>query len=188
MIRSGATLICFLHPAAPGNHATIQLLNRRRITALTMDSIPRITRAQLMDALTSMSTVTGYRAVLMAAGLFPRFVPMIGTAIGTIPPAQFLIVGAGVVGLQAIATAKRLGGVVKAIDIRSEARREASSLKGTQVIEFDVPNELAHGEGGYARALPIEWLEQERLLLASHVKDADIVILAPWSRERRRRS
>jgi NAD(P) transhydrogenase subunit alpha len=178
MIRSGATLICFLHPAAPGNHATIQLLNRRRITALTMDSIPRITRAQLMDALTSMSTVTGYRAVLMAAGLFPRFVPMIGTAIGTIPPAQFLIVGAGVVGLQAIATAKRLGGVIKAMDIRSEARREASSLKGTQVIEFDVPNELAHGEGGYARALPMEWLEQERLLLASHVKDADIVILS----------
>ena len=178
MIRSGGTLICFLHPAAPGNHAMIRTLGQRRVTSLTMDGIPRITRAQTMDALTSMSTVTGYRAVLMAAGLFPRFVPMIGTAIGTVHPAQILIVGAGVVGLQAIATAKRLGAVVKAIDIRSEARREAASLKGTQVVGFDVPDELAHGEGGYARALPPEWLERERQLLASLMGDADIIILS----------
>jgi NAD(P) transhydrogenase subunit alpha len=178
MIRDGATLVCFLHPAAPSNHAMIRTLSQRRITALTMDGIPRITRAQTMDALTSMSTVTGYRAVLLAAGLFPRFVPMIGTAIGTIRPAQILVVGAGVVGLQAIATAKRLGALVKAIDIRNEARREASSLKGTQVVGFDVPDELAHGEGGYARALPPDWLERERHLLASLVGDADIIILS----------
>ncbi|MBM4087984.1 MAG: NAD(P) transhydrogenase subunit alpha [Planctomycetes bacterium] len=178
MIRGGATLICFLHPAAPGNHAMIRKLGERRVKAFTMDGIPRITRAQTMDALTSMSTITGYRSVLTAAGLFPRFVPMIGTAIGTIPPAQVLVVGAGVVGLQAIATAKRLGAVVKAIDIRSEARREAGSLKGTQVVGFDVPDELAHGEGGYARALPAEWLERERQLLAPLVSDADIIILS----------
>jgi H+-translocating NAD(P) transhydrogenase subunit alpha len=178
MIRSGATLICFLHPAAPGNHAMIRMLSQRRVVSYTMDGIPRITRAQTMDALTSMSTVTGYRAVLLAAQLFPRFIPMIGTAIGTIRPAQVLVVGAGVVGLQAIATAKRLGAVVKAIDIRQEARREASSLKGTQVLGFEVPDEIAHGEGGYARSLPPEWLEKERQLLAPLVADADIVILS----------
>jgi NAD(P) transhydrogenase subunit alpha len=178
MIRSGATLICFLHPAAPGNHSMIRMLSQRRVVAYTMDGIPRITRAQTMDALTSMSTVTGYRAVLLAAQLFPRFIPMIGTAIGAIRPAQVLVVGAGVVGLQAIATAKRLGAVVKAIDIRQEARREASSLKGTQVLGFEVPDEIARGEGGYARSLPPEWLEKERLLLAPLVADADIVILS----------
>lgn len=178
MIREGATLICFLHPAAPGNHAMVETLAQRRVTALTMDDIPRITRAQTMDALTSMSTITGYRAVLLAAGLLPRFVPMIGTAIGTIRPAQVLVVGAGVVGLQAIATAKRLGAVVKVIDIRDEARREAGSLKGTKVVGFDAPDELAHGEGGYARALPTEWLERERQLIASVLGDADIIILS----------
>jgi H+-translocating NAD(P) transhydrogenase subunit alpha len=178
MIRSGATLICFLHPAAPANHAMIRSLSQRRIVAYTMDGIPRITRAQTMDALTSMSTVTGYRAVLLAAQLFPRFIPMIGTAIGTIRPAQVLVIGAGVVGLQAIATAKRLGAVVKAVDIRHEARREASSLKGTQVVGFEVPDELARGEGGYARTLPREWLERERELLAPHVAEADIIILS----------
>ena len=178
MIRSGATLICFLHPAAPGNHSMIRMLSQRRVVAYTMDGIPRITRAQTMDALTSMSTVTGYRAVLLAAQLFPRFIPMIGTAIGAIRPAQVLVVGAGVVGLQAIATAKRLGAVVKAIDIRQEARREASSLKGTQVLGFEVPDEIARGEGGYARCLPPEWLEKERQLLAPLVANADIVILS----------
>jgi NAD(P) transhydrogenase subunit alpha len=178
MVRSGATLICFLHPAAPGNHAMVRTLSERRITSLTMDGIPRISRAQTMDALTSMSTVTGYRAMLMAAGHFPRFVPMIGTAIGTIPPAQVLVVGAGVVGLQAIATAKRLGAMVKAIDIRSEARQEAASLKGVQVLGFEVPDELAHGEGGYARALPLEWLQRERQLLRSVVPQMDIIILS----------
>lgn len=178
MIREGATLICFLHPAAPRNHAMVRSLAERRITSFTMDDIPRITRAQTMDALTSMSTITGYRAVLLAAWLFPRFVPMMGTAIGMIRPAQILVVGAGVVGLQAIATAKRLGAAVKAIDIRKEARREAGSLKGTQVVGFDVPDEIAHGEGGYGRALPDEWLERERQLLASLLAETDIIILS----------
>lgn len=178
MIRSGATLICFLHPAAPPNHAMIRKLSERNVTSLTMECIPRISRAQTMDALTSMSTITGYRAVLMAANHFPRFVPMIGTAIGTIQPAQFLVIGAGVVGLQAVATVKRLGGMVKVVDIRSEARREAGSLKGTQVVGFEVPDELAHGEGGYARALPAEWLEKERELLREIVPQVDIIILS----------
>jgi NAD(P) transhydrogenase subunit alpha len=178
MLREGSALVTFLHPAAPANHDMVRTLRDRRITSLTMDGIPRISRAQTMDALTSMSTITGYRSMLIAATHFPRFIPMIGTAIGTMQPAQILIVGAGVVGLQAIATAKRLGGVVKAIDIRPEARREAGSLKGTQVMGFEVPDELAQGDGGYARALPPEWLDRERALLRSLVAQVDIIILS----------
>lgn len=177
MLRKGSVFIGFLHPAAPGSHDIVRTLRDRGITALTMDGVPRISRAQTMDALTSMSTITGYCAVLIAARHFPRFIPMIGTAIGTIQPAQILVVGAGVVGLQAIATAKRLGGVVKVVDIRSEARREAGSLKGTQVVGFEVPDELAHGVGGYARALPPEWLKREQELLREIVIHTDIVIL-----------
>ena len=178
VLRPDAILICFLHPAAPANHATVRMLRDRRITALTMDGVPRIPRAQTMDALTSMSTVTGYRSVLIAAGHLPRFIPMIGTAIGAIQPARILVVGAGVVGLQAIATAKRLGGIIKAIDVRAEARCEAGSLKGVQVVGFEVPGELALGEGGYAKALPDDWLERERELLRAIVPEMDIIILS----------
>ncbi|HOW68986.1 MAG TPA: NAD(P) transhydrogenase subunit alpha [Phycisphaerae bacterium] len=178
MLRPGTILITFLHPAAPPNHGMIKTLRDRNVTAFTMDGIPRISRAQTMDALTSMSTVTGYRSVLIAAGHFPRFIPMIGTAIGVIQPAQVLVIGAGVVGLQAIAAAKRLGGVVKAFDIRPEARREAGSLKGTQVVGFEVPEELALGEGGYAKALPTEWLDRERAALRNIVPQVDIIILS----------
>lgn len=178
MLRSGATLVTFLHPAAPPNHGMIKTLRDRNITSFTMDGIPRISRAQTMDALTSMSTITGYRSMLIAANHFPRFIPMIGTAIGAIQPAQVLIIGAGVVGLQAIAAAKRLGGVVKAFDIRPEARREAGSLKGTQVVGFEVPEELALAEGGYAKALPAEWLDRERAALRTIVPQVDIIILS----------
>ncbi len=178
MLREGTVLVTFLHPAAPTSHETVRTLRDRKITSLTMDGIPRISRAQTMDALTSMSTITGYRAMLIAASHFPRFVPMIGTAIGTIQPAQVLIVGAGVVGLQAVATAKRLGGAVKALDIRADARREAGSLKGIQVVGFEVPDELALAEGGYAKALPAEWLQRERELLRSIVPQLDIIILS----------
>jgi NAD(P) transhydrogenase subunit alpha len=177
MMRPGAMLVCFLHPAAPPNHATIRMLAARNITALTMDDIPRISRAQTMDALTSMSTVTGYKSVLIAANRFPKFVPMVGTAIGTIKAAKFLVIGAGVVGLQAIASAKRLGGAIKAVDIREEARKAADSL-GAKIAGFDVPSEVAHGEGGYARALSPDWLEKEREALGPLVQEADIVILA----------
>jgi len=178
MLREGAILVTFLHPAAPANHDMIRKLRDRNITSLTMDGIPRTSRAQTMDALTSMSTVTGYKAMLIAASHFPRFVPMIGTAIGAIQPAEILVVGAGVVGLQAIATAKRLGGSVKAIDIRADARREAGSLKGTKVVGCEVPEELAVGHGGYARALPDEWLERERTLLRAIAPQMDIIILS----------
>jgi NAD(P) transhydrogenase subunit alpha len=177
MMRPGTLLISFLHPAAPPNHATISMLAARNITALTMDDIPRISRAQTMDALTSMSTVTGYKSVLLAANIFPKFVPMIGTAIGTIKAAKFLIVGVGVVGLQAIAAAKRLGGSVKAVDIKDEARKAGESL-GAKAVGFEVPAELAIGEGGYANSLPPEWIAKEQQALRPHVAEADIVILS----------
>lgn len=177
MMREGGALITFLHPATPSNHEMIRALRDKNITSFTMDGIPRTSRAQRMDALTSMSTVTGYKSVLMAASYLPKFMPMIGTAIGAIKPAKALVIGAGVVGLQAIATAKRLGGVVEAIDIRENARTEAASL-GAKVVGFEIPAELALGEGGYAKALPSEWVEKEREAIASHVEEADIIILS----------
>jgi H+-translocating NAD(P) transhydrogenase subunit alpha len=177
LIREGATLITFLHPAAPANLDIVRKLRDRNITSLTMDSIPRTSRAQSMDALSSMSTVTGYKSVIMATAALPRFVPMIGTAIGATKPAEFLIIGTGVVGLQAIATAKRLGGVVKAVDIRAAAREEAASL-GAKVVGFEAPEEFALGEGGYAGALPTEWIEREREALTPLIAAADVVILS----------
>lgn len=177
MLREGGALITFLHPAAPGNHDMIRALRDKNVTSFTMDGIPRTSRAQRMDALTSMSTVTGYKSMLIAASLMPKFVPMIGTAIGAIPPAKVLVIGAGVVGLQAVATAKRLGGVVEAIDIRANARQEAASL-GAKVAGFEMPDEVAVGEGGYAKAVTGEWLEKERKGIAPNVAAADIIILS----------
>lgn len=178
MMKPGAILIAFLHPASPANHELVRKLAARHITALSLDCLPRtVSHAQPMDALTSMSTVTGYLAVLRAACRLPRFVPMMGTAVGTTPPAKFLVVGTGVVGLQALATARRLGGLCTAVDIRPEAREQASSL-GAAVGGFEVPEGLAIGEGGYARALPSEWVEKERHVLARLAREADIVILS----------
>jgi H+-translocating NAD(P) transhydrogenase subunit alpha len=177
MLRQGGILITFLHPAAPDNHEMVMKLRDRNITAFTMDGIPRISRSQRMDALSSMSTVTGYKSVLMAANYLKTFVPMIGTAIGMIKPSNFLIIGTGVVGLQAIATAKRLGGVIKAMDIRKDACTEAKSL-GAKIIDLDIPQELALGQGGYAKSLASEWLEKERAIIQEHLADADVVILS----------
>ena len=177
MLREDQIIVTFLHPAAPSNHADVKKMMEKKVTAFTMDGIPRISRAQRMDPLTSMSAITGYKAIIMAAAQFPKFIPMIGTSIGMIKPANILVVGTGVVGLQAIATGKRLGGVVKAVDIRPEAKKEAESL-GVKVGGFDVPAEVAVGEGGYARALSNEWLEKERVALAPLVAASDIVILS----------
>jgi NAD(P) transhydrogenase subunit alpha len=177
MLNSNSVLITFLHPAAPGSRKNVEMLEARGITALTMDGIPRISRAQKMDALTSMSTVTGYRAVLMAAIALPKMIPMTSTAVGVIKPATFLVIGCGVVGLQAIATAKRLGAIVHTVDIRREAREQAETL-GAAIGGFDVPDDLAKGPGGYAKALPAEWIEKERQLLQPLVAAADAVVLS----------
>jgi len=176
MMRQGTVLVTFLHPANPANHATVRQLCERGITAFSMDAIPRISRAQAMDALSSMSTVAGYKATLMAAHRYPKFIPMVGTAVGATPPANFLVVGTGVVGLQAVATAKRLGAVVSCVDIRAAAR-EASRSLGAKDAGWDVPKEIAEGEGGYAKALPPEWLKREQEALAPLAKEADVIIL-----------
>ncbi len=177
LLREGASLVTFLHPATPDNHEMVRMLARRGVTSFTMDGVPRISRAQTMDALTSMSTITGYKSVLLAANQFPKFSPLIGTAIGTIKAAKFLIVGGGVVGLQAIATAKRLGGSVTAVDIREDARKAADSI-GAKVAGFEVPADLAIDGQGRTRALSEAWLEKERAVLAPLVAEADIVILS----------
>ena len=127
-----------------------------------------------MDALTSMSTCAGYKGMLMAADHLSRFVPQIFGAAGMIRPAQVLVIGSGVAGLQAIATAKRLGAVVHAADIRPEAAEQAKSL-GARIVDLKIPPELAAGKGGYARHLPAEWLEKERAVLTDIVAGMDIV-------------
>jgi len=176
LMREGTVLVTFLHPAAPANHEMVQQLRDRGIIAFSMDAVPRISRAQPMDALSSMSTVAGYKVVLMAANRLPKFVPMMGTAVGATPPANFLVVGMGVVGLQAVATAKRLGGVVSCVDIRAAAREAGRSL-GAKDAGWDVPKEIAEGEGGYAKALPPEWLKKEQEALAPLAREADVIIL-----------
>lgn len=172
----GTVLISFLHPANVLNHEMVEKLRDKKITSFTLDSIPRISRAQKMDALTSMSTVAGYKAVLFASDQLARFIPMMPTAFGVIKPAQFLVIGTGVAGLQSVATARRLGAKVKTLDIRPEANEQAKSL-GAEVIPFDIPADLAVGKGGYARRLPEEWYEKEREVLTPHVQESDVIIL-----------
>lgn len=176
-MREGLRLICFLHPAAPHNRAMVTGLAERGVTALTLDSVPRMARTQKMDALSSMSLVAGYKAVIMATDALPKFVPLTGSAVGVVQPARLLVIGAGVAGLQAIATGKRLGAAVHAIDIRAEAREQAGSL-GATVIDPGVPEEQAVGIGGYARALSPEWIERERAFLREHIAKADLLILS----------
>lgn len=177
MVRDGQYLITFLHPAAPANHEAMKQLAATGVIGITLDGIPRISRAQSMDALTSMSTVAGYKGVLMAANRLAKFMPMVGTAVGMIKPANVLVIGTGVAGLQAVATAKRLGAVVTAVDIRPDAREQSRSL-GAKDIDVGVPAEVAIGEGGYAQRLSEEWLNKEREALKPLVKAADIIILS----------
>lgn len=176
MMHKGQHLITFLHPASPTNHDMIRKLAQGGIISFTLDGIPRISRAQAMDALTSMSTVAGYKSVLLAANRLGKFLPMMGTAVGMIRPAEVLVIGAGVAGLQAIATAKRLGASVKAADIRADACEQAGSL-GAKIVETGVPAEEAVGVGGYARHLKKELLEGEREAIGPAVLNSDILIL-----------
>jgi NAD(P) transhydrogenase subunit alpha len=171
-IREGAVLIAFLQPLT--NHALVRELARRRVTALSMDAIPRITRAQPMDALSSQATVAGYKAVLLAATALPKFFPMLTTAAGTIAPAKAFVIGAGVAGLQAIATARRLGAVVEAFDTRPVVKEQVQSL-GAKFLEVDL-GETGEGTGGYAKELSEDAHRKEVELLAKAVKENDIVI------------
>ncbi len=176
MMKEGQYLIAFLHPASPTNHQMVRKLAAKGVIAISLDSIPRISRAQSMDALTSMSTVAGYKAVLMAANMLPTFMPMISSAAGTTKPASILVIGTGVAGLQSLATAKRLGAVVSATDIRPEACEQAMSL-GAKIIDLQMPAKIAIGKGGYAMKLPEKWLHKEQQTLSQSVSSADIIIL-----------
>jgi NAD(P) transhydrogenase subunit alpha len=150
----------------------IAKLRDRKLTAFAMELIPRISRAQSMDALSSQASVAGYKAAIMGADLSNRFFPMLTTAAGTIRPAQVLVIGAGVAGLQAIATARRLGALVEAYDVRAATKEEVQSL-GAKFLETKVS---AEGEGGYARELTEQEKAQQREMLARHIAKADVVI------------
>lgn len=174
LMHKGQYLVTFIHPASPVNHKMVQAMADKGIISLTLDGVPRISRAQNMDALTSMSTCAGYKGILMAANDLAKFMPQIFCAVGMIKPVNVLIIGTGVGGLQAVATAKRLGAVVYAADIRPDAAEQAKSL-GAKIVDTGVPPEVAVGEGGYALALSDEWLQKERETLKDTIKDMDIV-------------
>lgn len=176
MMRKGQYLITFIHPASPVNHDMVRDMAEKGIIGLTLDGVPRISRAQKMDALTSMSTCAGYKGVIMATDHLTKFVPQIFSAVGMIKPANVFVVGAGVSGLQAIATAKRLGAVVYATDIRPDACEQAKSL-GAKIIDSGVPADVAVGQGGYANSLNNEWVQKEVGNIREAMVNADIVVL-----------
>ena len=173
MLRPGAVLISFLRPA--NDAPLLAELAARKVTAFSMELVPRISRAQSMDALSSQATVAGYKAVLLAADALPKFFPMLMTAAGTIRPATVLVIGAGVAGLQAIATAKRLGAVVEAFDTRPAVKEQVQSV-GAKFISIELETHDAEDAGGYAKALSASHLEREQALIAKHVASADVVI------------
>jgi NAD(P) transhydrogenase subunit alpha len=170
-LREGIVLVALLQPLV--DQELPRELAERGVTAFSMDAIPRITRAQPMDALSSQSTVAGYKGVVVAAATLGKFFPMLTTAAGTIAPAKVLVLGAGVAGLQAIATARRLGAVVSAFDVRPVVKEQVESL-GASFLELDV--EGAEGTGGYAVALSDDQHEREQELIARHVGESDAVI------------
>jgi NAD(P) transhydrogenase subunit alpha len=171
-LKRGATLVGFLNPL--GDPDTVQKVAAAGLTALAMEMVPRITRAQSMDALSSQSNIAGYKAVLLAAAALPKFFPMLTTAAGTIPPAKALILGAGVAGLQAIATARRLGAVVSGYDVRAAVKEQVQSL-GATFLEFDL-GESAEGSGGYAKELTPEQQERQRNWMVEQIGKNDVVI------------
>jgi proton-translocating NAD(P)+ transhydrogenase subunit alpha len=176
-MREGQALIGFLQPLStqPAQAALLRNIARQGVSAFAMELVPRTTRAQRMDALSTMSTVAGYKAALMGAANCTRFFPMLTTAVGTIPPAKVLVIGAGVAGLQAIATAKRLGAVVTAFDTRPVVAEQVKSVGG-RFVSLEVSHEQAQDAAGYAKELPPEFYKQEQDLIRRHSKDADVII------------
>ncbi|MDX2229492.1 MAG: Re/Si-specific NAD(P)(+) transhydrogenase subunit alpha [Leptolyngbyaceae cyanobacterium bins.349] len=172
LLKPGSTLISFLDPL--GNPALCQQLADRQVTAFSMEMIPRISRAQSMDALSSQASLAGYKAVLIAAAACPKFFPMLTTAAGTIPPAKVFIIGAGVAGLQAIATARRLGAIVEAFDIRPAVKEEVQSL-GAKFVEVALEEDTV-AAGGYAKEVSDIAKQKTQAAISAHVKQADIVI------------
>ena len=173
-LRSGTVLIGYLRPLA--DPELVQALAGSGVTAFSMEAIPRVTRAQRMDSLSSQATVGGYRAVILAAEALPKFFPMLMTAAGTVPPAKVLVLGAGVAGLQAIATARRLGGVVSAFDTRPAVKEQVLSL-GAAFVELEMEvGETAQDARGYATVLSESQQVEQQRLLERHIADMDVVI------------
>lgn len=172
-LRNGAVVLGFLRPL--DEPQALEPALTRGLTTFAMELVPRITRAQSMDALSSMATVAGYKAVVLAAASIPRMFPMLMTAAGTVKPARVLVLGAGVAGLQAIATARRLGAVVEAYDVRAAAGEQVRSL-GATFLEVDLGGLKTEDAGGYAVELSEEALQRGRDLIAEHAKTADVVI------------
>ena len=172
-LNGGSILIGFLQPYT--NTATIKALAARKITAFSMELMPRITRAQPMDALSAMSTIAGYKAVLIAASRLPKFFPLLMTAAGTITPARVFIIGAGVAGLQAIGTAKRLGAVVEAYDTRPAVKEQVESL-GAKFADLGLVAKDAEDKSGYAKAQSEDFYQRQQEMMAKYVAAADVVI------------
>ena len=169
-LKDGSVLIGYMDP-----HTDLQRfskLKNKNISAFSMELIPRISRAQAMDALSSQASIAGYKAVLLAANILGKFFPMLTTAAGTIRPSKVLVIGAGVAGLQAIATARRLGAIVEAYDVRAATKEQVESL-GAKFIDIEIK---AEGDGGYARELTEEEKQQQQEILAKHVAAADVII------------
>jgi NAD(P) transhydrogenase subunit alpha len=175
LFRGGQTVIGFLRPL--GSAETIQAIASRKVTSFSVELMPRTTRAQSMDALSSMGTISGYKAVVLAADTLPRIFPMLTTAAGTITPSRVLIIGVGVAGLQAIATARRLGAVVSAYDLRPAVKEQVQSLGG-RFVELPIEAKDAQDAGGYAKAQGEEFYKKQRELLGKAVAENDIVITA----------
>jgi NAD(P) transhydrogenase subunit alpha len=175
LMRKGQVLIGFLRPL--GEIETIRDIAATGVTSFSIELMPRTTRAQNMDALSSMGTICGYKAVLIAADTIPRFFPMLTTAAGTIAPARVLVIGAGVAGLQAIATARRLGAVVSAYDLRPTVKEQVHSLGG-RFVELPIEAKDVEDKGGYAKAQDEEFYRRQRELLGRVVAESDVVITA----------
>ncbi|MFL5567488.1 MAG: Re/Si-specific NAD(P)(+) transhydrogenase subunit alpha [Gemmatimonadaceae bacterium] len=173
MLKAGTVLIGLLQPAS--DPALFQQLAERDIIACSMELVPRTTRAQMMDALSSQSTVAGYKAVLLAANALQKFFPMLMTAAGTVRPARVLVIGAGVAGLQAIATARRIGAVVEAFDTRPVVKEQVKSL-GATFVELDVHLEDAQDAGGYAKELSERHIRREKELIHTRAMQSDVII------------
>ncbi len=169
-LKEGSILIGYLNP-----HSDLERFNKlkaKNISAFSMELIPRISRAQAMDALSSQASIAGYKAVLLASNLLGKFFPMLTTAAGTIRPSKVLVIGAGVAGLQAIATARRLGAIMEGYDVRAAVKEQVESL-GAKFVDIEIK---AEGEGGYARELTDEERQQQQAILAKHVAAADVVV------------
>ncbi|MCC6075443.1 Re/Si-specific NAD(P)(+) transhydrogenase subunit alpha [Pseudomonas sp. GCM10022188] len=176
LMQPGAVLVGMLNPF---DNANLSRMTERGITAFALEAAPRTSRAQSLDVLSSQANIAGYKAVMLAANHYPRFMPMLMTAAGTVKAARVLVLGAGVAGLQAIATAKRLGAVIEASDVRPAVKEQIESLGAKFVdvpFETDEERECAQGVGGYARPMPASWMERQAKAVHEKAKQADIVI------------